>query len=65
MRTLLIVFLIALFGCSKSEYGCVTCHAGGNVVKDTCGYDVEDVYRIGNGVFVSDSVGVMVCEYDN
>ena len=64
MRTVLIVSLIALFGCSKqSEYNCIKCTVGNQTLIDTCGYDIDHVYRIGNGVLVSDSVGVMSCEY--
>jgi PBP1b-binding outer membrane lipoprotein LpoB len=61
MKKILLLALI-LTGCSK-EYNCIKCTVGNQTLIDTCGYDIDHVYRIGNGVFVSDSVGVMSCEY--
>ena len=61
MKKILLLALI-LTGCSK-EHICIKCTVGNQTLIDTCGYDIDHVYRIGNGVLVSDSVGVMSCEY--
>jgi len=64
MRAVLIVSLAVLFGCSKQpQYNCIRCSVNSVVVKDTCGYDIDHIYRMGDGVLVSDTIGVMFCEY--